>query len=315
MYPVVLPHLVDPRLAAELAALRRHGLQIRAVGPGDRRGLREALSDAVLLWHAPGGAPVTAELLGDAPRLRLVQALGSGVKAIDLAAAKARDIAVCAAPGADIRARAEMVLALTFACLRRLTALDRASRTGLWPAESEPAFGELGGRTVGLVGYGPVPARLAPVLKALGVAAVLYWHDQREPGADATFVPLRELFETSDVVSLHLPLTAATERLVDAAALGLMEPGSVLVNTAHAGLVDKAALVDALASGHLGAAGLDVLSTQALPRDHPLLGLSNVVLSPGVAARTPEALRRALAVAVENARRLRDGRPLLHRIA
>ena len=316
MYPVVLPHVVDPRLAAELAALRRHGLQVRAVGPGDRRGLREALRDAVLLWHAPGGAPVTAELLGDAPRLRLVQALGSGAEAIDLAAAKARGIAVCAAPGADTVATAEMVLALIFACLRRLPALDRASRTGLpWPAEGGPAFGELGGRTVGLVGYGPVPARLAPVLKALGAAAVLYWHGQREPGADATFVPLRELFETSDIVSLHLPLTAATERLVDAAALGLMRPGSVLVNTAHAGLVDEAALVDALASGHLGAAGLDVLSTQPLPRDHPLLGLGNVVLSPGVAARTPEALRRALAVAVENARRLRDGRPLLHRIA
>jgi phosphoglycerate dehydrogenase-like enzyme len=97
-----------------------------------------------------------------------------------------------------------MVLALIFACLRRLPALDRASRTGLpWPAEGGPAFGELGGRTVGLVGYGPVPARLAPVLKALGTAAVLYWHGQLEPGADATFVPLRELFETSDIVSLH----------------------------------------------------------------------------------------------------------------
>ena len=317
MYPVVLPQVVDPRLAAELAALRRHGLQVRVVAPDDRRGLREALSDAVLLWQAPGAAPVTAELLADAPRLRLVQALGSGAEAIDLAAARTRAIAVCAAPGTDTAATAEMVLALILACLRRLPALDRASRTGLpWPAaDGGPAFGELGGRTVGLVGYGPVPARLAPVLKALGAAAVLYWHGQREPGADATFVPLRELFETSDIVSLHLPLTAATERLVDAAALGLMRPGSVLVNTAHAGLVDEAALVDALASGHLGAAGLDVLATQPLPRDHPLLGLANVVLSPGVAGRTPEALRRALAVAVENARRLRDGRPLLHRIA
>jgi phosphoglycerate dehydrogenase-like enzyme len=315
MYPVVLPHAIDQGLAAELAALRRHGLQVRVVVPNDRRGLREALSDAVLLWYVPGGAPVTADLLGEAPRLRLVQALGSRAEVIDLAAAKARGIAVCAAPGSDTAARAEMVLALTFACLRRLPALDRASRTALWPAEGGPAFGELAGRTIGLVGYGPVPARLAPVLKALGAAAVLYWHGQQEPGADATFVPLRELFETSDIISLHLPLTAATERLVDAAALGLMQPGSVLVNTANAGLVDEAALVDALASGHLGAAGLDVLVTQPLPRDHPLLGFANVVLSPGVAGRTPEALRRALAVAVENACRLRGGRPLLHRIA
>ena len=118
----------NARLAAELAALRQHGLQVRVVAPGDRRGLRAALTDAVLLWHAPGGAPLAADLFAEAPRLRLVQALGSGAEAIDLAAAKARGIAVCAAPGADTAAVAEMVLALMFACLRRLPALDRASR-------------------------------------------------------------------------------------------------------------------------------------------------------------------------------------------
>jgi phosphoglycerate dehydrogenase-like enzyme len=316
MYPVVFLHAAGRALSVELAELRRHGLQIRVVAPGDRRGQRAALTDAALLWQVPGGAAVTADLLAQAPRLRQVQALGSGAAAIDLAAATARGIAVCIAAGADTTSVAEMVLALTLACLRRLPALDRASRTGLAPMETEAAFGELGGRTVGLVGYGPVPARLAPVLKALGAAAVVYWHGQREPGADASFVPLRELFETSDIVSLHLPLTAATERLVDAAALALMKPGSVLINTAHAELVDEAALVEALAGGHLGAAGLDAWAAiPPQPRDHPLLGLGNVVLSPGVAGRTPEALRRALAVAVENARRMRDGRPLLHRIA
>src|SRR4051812_30259335 len=312
MYPVVFLHAAGRALSVELAELQRHGLQIRVVAPGDRRGLRAALTDAALLWQVPGGAAVTADLLAQAPRLRQVQALGSGAAAIDLAAAKARGIAVCIAAGADTTAVAEMVLAPTLACLRRLPALDRASRTGLAPMETEAAFGELGGRTVGLVGYGPVPARLAPVLKALGAAAVVYWHGQREPGADANFVPLRELFETSDIISLHLPLTAATERLVDAAALALMKPGSILINTAHAELVDEAAL----ASRHLGAAGLDAWAAPPpQPRDHPLLGVGNLVLSPGVAGRTPEALRRALAVAVENARRMRDGRPLLHRIA
>jgi phosphoglycerate dehydrogenase-like enzyme len=320
MYPVVFHHAAGRDLAAELAALSRHGLQVRAVAPGDRRRLREALADAVLLWHVL--EPVSAALLAEAPRLRLVQALGpgAGAGAVDLAAARAQGIAVCAAPGAETPAVAEMALALTFACLRRLPALDRATRAGKgWvpPAAAEeegPSFGELGGRTVGLVGYGPVPARLAPALKALG-ATVVYWHRHREPGADAVFVPLRELMETSDVVSLHLPPTPETERLVDAAVLGLMKRGAVLVNTADGGLVDEAALADALASGHLGAAGLDVFATEPLPRDHPLLGLDNVVLSPRAAGRTPEALRRALRVAVENASRLRDGRPLLHRVA
>jgi phosphoglycerate dehydrogenase-like enzyme len=144
---------------------------------------------------------------------------------------------------------------------------------------------------------------------------VAYWHRHREPAADAAFVPLREQFETSDVVSLHLLPAPEAERLVDAAALGLMRRGAVLVNAAHGGLVDEAALADALESRHLGAAGLDVFAAGPPPRGHPLLGLENVVLSPGAAGRTPEALRRALAVAAENARRLRAGRPLLHRVA
>ncbi len=157
--------------------------------------------------------------------------------------------------------------------------------------------------------------RSAPVLGGMG-AAVLYW--DRRPAPEATtaaFVPLRELVETSDVVSLHLPLTPETERLVDASALGLMKPGSVLVNTAHGGLVDEAALAEALACRHLRAAGLDAFAAEPLPRDHPLLALDNVVVSPRVAWLTPEALRRSLRAAVENGRRLREGRPLLHRVA
>src|SRR5215218_8465210 len=184
MYPIVFSHATDCRLAIELAALRRYGLHVRIFSAGDRRGLSEALADAVLLWRVPGGVAVSANVLAQAPRLRLIQALGSAAEAIDLAAAKARGIAVCVAAGADTAAVAEMVLALTLACLRRLPELDRASRAGLlWLAEGGSAFGELGGRTIGLVGYGPVPARLAPVLKALGAAAVLYWHGQRERGA------------------------------------------------------------------------------------------------------------------------------------
>src|SRR4051812_48543397 len=116
MYPVLLPHAGDRGLAAGPAPPQRHGPPGGVSAPPDRRGLSEALRDAVLLWCVPGGAPVAAELLAEAPRLRLVQSLGSGPEAIDLAAARARGIAVCAAPGTDTVARAEMVLALTFTC-------------------------------------------------------------------------------------------------------------------------------------------------------------------------------------------------------
>src|SRR3954471_24473571 len=114
MYPVVFLHAADRPLSVERAGLRRHGLQVRVVAPGDRRGVRAALTDAVLLWQVPGGTAVTAHLFAEAPPTPLVQYLGPGAAAIDLAAARARGIAVCVAPGADTVATAEMVLALIF---------------------------------------------------------------------------------------------------------------------------------------------------------------------------------------------------------
>ena len=116
-------------------------------------------------------------------------------------------------------------------------------------------------------------------------------------------------------MSLHLPLVPETERLIDGAALARMKPGAILVNTARGGLVDEAALVAALTSGHLRAAGLDVFAEEPVPPDNPLLALDNVALMPHVAWLTPETLDRSLDVAIENMRRLRDGAELLHRVA
>lgn len=201
MQPVVFHHAASRELWAELA---RHGLQVRVVAPADRHGLREALADAVALWRV--GEPVTAALIAEAPRLRLIQQLGPdhppGV--VDLRAAQARGVAVCATPpGAATQAVAEMALALMLACLRRLPPLDRAVRAGAgWPpAEDQALCGEISGRTVGLLGYDAVAACLAPVLRAMG-ATLLYWDRRPKPEATAAFVPLRELIETSDIVSL-----------------------------------------------------------------------------------------------------------------
>ena len=222
MQPVVLPYAASRELATELAGLTRHGLQVRVIAPEDRRGLRAALADAAVLWHVL--EPVTAALLAEAPRLRLIQKIGVGLDSIDLTAAKARGIAVCSMPGTSTQAVAEMTLALMLACLRRLPTLDQALRAGMgWvlPADEQALYGEIGGRTVGLVGYGAVPARLAPMLRAMG-ARLLYWNRRPKGDVLAELVPLRELMETSDIVSLHLPLTPETERLIDASALGLI---------------------------------------------------------------------------------------------
>ena len=291
------------------------GLAVKAVAPGDDAALAAALPRAEVLWHVL--EPVTAAMIAAAPRLTLVQKIGVGVNTIDLDAARARGIAVCNMPGTNSRAVAELTLALLLACLRRVPALDAATRAGLgWsrPAGEMDRFGEVGGRTVGLVGYGAVPRLLAPVLRAMG-AKVLYW--ARKPDADASdaWRPLPDLLTTSDIVSLHLPLVPETARLIDSTALAGMRPGAVLVNTARGGLVDEAALVEALRDGRLAAAGLDVFADEPLPASHRLLAFDNVVLTPHLAWLTPETLERSLAVAVENCRRLGSGEPLLNRVA
>jgi len=135
-----------------------------------------------------------------------------------------------------------------------------------------------------------------------------------EPGQVAQRRELAELLAEADIVSLHLPLVPETERLIDRGALVRMKRGAILVNTARGGLVDEPALIEALTSGHLRAAGLDVFTQEPLPADSPLLALDNVVLMPHVAWLTPETLDRSLDVAVDNMRRLRDGAELRFRV-
>jgi phosphoglycerate dehydrogenase-like enzyme len=208
-----------------------------------------------------------------------------------------------------------MTLLLMLSALRRATRLDAAARTG-WdlPPVFQDHCGEVCGRTVGLVGYGAVPRRLAPVLQAME-ARVLYASRSSKPDAVGERVAVDALLGASDVVSLHVPLAPDTERLIDAGAIARMKPGAILINTARGGLVDEAALVEALRTGRLGAAGLDVFEIEPAAAGNPLFELDNVVCSPHVAWLTRETLERCLAVAVENCRRLEAGEDLLHRVA
>ena len=311
---VVLHYAAGPGLTRRVAQLEQQGLRVAICPVADPARYRREMADAEVLWHLLD--PVTAAVLEGAPALRLVQKIGVGVNTIDLDAARRRGVAVCNMPGTNTQAVAEMTLLLILAALRRVVRLDAATRAGEgWrlPAEVQDRYGEVCGRTVGLVGYGAVPGRLAPMLAAMG-ARVLFASRGPKPDAAGERRPLDALLRESDVVSLHLPLTAETERLIDAAAIARMKPGAVLVNTARGALVDEAALADALGRGQLGAAGLDVFEAEPLPADSPLLGLDNVVVTPHVAWLTQETMERSLAVAAENCRRLGAHEPLLHRV-
>ncbi len=308
---VLFHYQAGQRLTRRLEALAAEGLDVRAVAPGDPEALARELPLADILWHVL--SPVTAALIAAAPRLRLIQKWGVGLNTIDLDAARERGIAVANMPGTNTRAVVELTLLLMLACLRRLVELDPALRAGRWapPPATMEGLGELAGRRVGLVGMGAVPRMLAPILSAMDAEPV-YWSRCEKPGAPARFLPLAELLATSDIVSLHLPLTDETRCLVDVRAI---REGAILVNTARGGLLDELSLVEALRSGRLAAAGLDVFEAEPIARDNPLLALANATVTPHLAWLTGETLERSLLIACRNARALQAGEPLVFRVA
>ncbi len=248
--------------------------------------------------------------LEKAPRLRLVHKLGAGVNTIDVDTATRLGIAVANMPGANAPSVAEGTVLLMLAALRRLTELDRATREGRgWP--SDPSLGEtvrdIGGCTVGLIGYGNIAKRVETIVMAMGTPPSQVLHTSTRDDGHPGWRPLPELLAASDIVSLHLPLTDRTAGMLDRAALARMKPDAVLVNTSRGGVVDEEALVDALRTGGLAAAGLDVFAVEPIAADNPLLRLDNVVLTPHVTWYTADTMRRYLAHAVDNCRRMRDG--------
>ena len=310
----VLQYRASPGFRAQLAAAAPAWLRITVVDETDDAAFESAMRDADVLLHVL--KPVTAGVMATAPRLRLIQKIGVGVNTIDLDAARVRGIAVANMPGTNAQAVAEMALALLLATLRRIAMLDRETRRGSgWalPVETFDRVGEICGRTIGLVGYGEVPQRLAPALHGLG-AKLLYTARARKTHAIAEWRSFDALVSESDVISLHVPLGESTARMIDAAAIARMKPGVVLINTARGGLIDEPALLAALRSGQVAAAGLDTLAIEPAGAHHPLLACDNVVVTPHVAWLTPETLARSVGIAVENCRRLEQGEALLHQV-
>jgi phosphoglycerate dehydrogenase-like enzyme len=307
----VLQYRASPGLRRRIAAL---DIPTVIVNEADKHTFLREMYDADILLHVL--EPVTAAVIDAAPRLRLIQKIGIGVNTIDLDAARRRDIAVCNMPGTNTQAVAELTLLLMLATLRRLAELDRLTRAGRgWTLEPELSdeLGELSGRTVGLVGFGAVARRLVPILRAIG-AEVVYTSRRAVEELTIPFLPFRELLSVADLVSLHLPLTPETTGMIDAAALAAMKRGSILINTARGPLVDEVALHEALKSGHLRGAGLDVFSREPAGAGDPLISLPNVVVTPHLAWLTAETLERSLSIIVENCRRVAAGEPLLNRV-
>jgi D-3-phosphoglycerate dehydrogenase len=229
----------------------------------------------------PGFAAVDATLVERARSLRLVHKWGVGIDAIDLDALRRRGIALAITTGANAGPVAELAVALMLAVYRRIPYVNRALREGRWPTpEMRETCYQIAGKTVGLVGFGRIGRMVARRLSGFD-AQVIYFDPQPSGSSpDAIYRPLDELLAASDMVSLHLPLTTQTAKLIDAAAIARMKDGAVLINTARGGLVDEAALFDALKSGKLRGAGLDAFDPEPPAQDNPLLTLDQVVVTP-----------------------------------
>lgn len=306
----VLAHFIPGDRVLDFLAPHKDWLDVRFCAEDDDALFYRELPEAEVLWHVL--RPITGDVLHRALRLRLVHKMGVGVNTIDLGTATQLGILVANMPGANAASVAEGTVLLMLAALRRLIELDRYTREGDgWPLD--PALGEtvrdIGGCTVGLIGHGSVAQRVERIVTAMG-AEVL--HTTTRNTGHPRWRNLPELLSTSDIVSLHLPLTDGTRGLLNSDALASMKPGSVIVNTARGPIIDETALLEALGTGQIAAAGLDVFEVEPIPAGHPLLALENVVLTPHVAWYTVDTMRRYLQMAVDNCRRIHDGQPLVN---
>lgn len=257
---------------------------------------------------------VDAPLLDALPTVRHVASYGVGVNHLDLAACRARKVLVTNTPGVLTDATADHAMALLLAAARRVAEGDRLVRAGGW-REVDPGFllgTEVTGKTLGIVGFGRIGQEMAR--RGLGFRMnVLYSGPRAVEFAGARHVPLDTLLAESDFVSLHCPLTPDTENLLSRERLARMRSGAIVVNTARGPVVDDAALAEALASGRIAAAGLDVF------RDEPrvpavYLGLENVVLTPHLGSGTRETRAAMARLVLEDALRFAKGEPVRHAV-
>jgi D-3-phosphoglycerate dehydrogenase len=309
---IVIPGDEPPQVqgSPHLERLRAHGEVIlytdRPTTPDEK--VRRA-AGAVCLVNSRGAVKWPGELLRRLPQLKMISVCGIGTDAIDLEAARDLGIVVCNIPGKTAGIVAEHALALMLAVARRAWFHTDALKRGRWKGVDNIY---LRGKTLGVVGTGAIGIEMARLGKAIGMNVVAWsFHPSTERAQQLglTYVSLDDLLRTADVVSVHVKLTADTRGLLGAREFALMKPGAIFVNTARGAVIDASALVEALHSGRLGGAGLDVYEAEPLPQDHPLLACEHVVLTPHNADQTPEGMDILNGGVVDNVIAFLEGRP------
>jgi phosphoglycerate dehydrogenase-like enzyme len=305
---IVIPDDAPPVMASSEAyrkLLERTHVDYHDTLPAGEEGLIERIAGAEIVINIRSSTRFGENVFRRSPDLRLLSLWGTGTDNVDLAAAARHGVTVTNTPGVSAFSIAEHALALLLAVARRIPRVDAEVRQGRWPRGQAV---QMHGKTLGIMGLGAVGRQFARLGAGIGMR-VIAWTMHPDPALGFELVSLDDLFRLSNVVSLHLRLSAETRGFVGRGELEKMKPSAILINTARGPIVDQEALLEALTAGRIAGAGLDVFDLEPLPAGHPLTRLENVVLTPHSAGVTPEALEAGLQLSIDNVWNFFTGHP------
>ena len=259
---------------------------------------------------------ITREILEACPELKLIALFATGFNNIDVEAARERGVLVCNAPGYSSNAVSQLAAALLLEICTQVGKHDAAVHSGAWTDNSyfcrvAPGLTEIAGKTVGVIGYGGIGQAFGRIMKAMGAELLVYSRHFRPELEDEHihYVNLNELYARADIISLHCPVNADSRGMIDAAALGKMKDGAILINTSRGALIDEEAVAAALRSGKLRALGQDAFAVEPIRPDNPLLSTPNTFLTPHIGWAPRETRARLLDIVAANIRCFIEGRP------
>lgn len=309
---IVVTDYTFGNLAHERAVADKHQIPLDEFQCTETEETRAAVAGAQVVFN--NFAPMNAQVLEAMPEGGVIIRYGVGVDNVDLEAATRRNISVCNVPDYGATAVADHATAFVLALARRLPTFDQAMLDGKWgPASIVPKLPDMADLTIGLLGFGRIAQEAAKRFRGFGselIASDPFANQQSATDLGVEIVETNELFQRSNVLSIHVPLIEATRHIVDHTAIAAMPEGAIIVNTSRGGLVDEIALIDALAAGKLAGAALDVFEQEPPPKDSPLLSAPNLLRSPHAAFYSDRSLNNLQRLAAEEADRYIQNEPL-----
>jgi len=277
----------------------------------DKRVIIERIGDAEAV--ITNKVPVTAEILDACPDIKYIGVLATGYNVVDLEAAKEKGIPITNIPAYSTDAVAQFVFALLLEICHHVGHHNQAVKEGKWSRSIDFCFWdypqtELSGKTMGIVGFGRIGQATARIAKAFGMNVIV--NTPRPGGPEEEFVSLEELYSRADVISLHCPLSPETKGMINKDSISKMKDGVILINASRGPLVEERDLADALASGKVRAAGVDVASVEPINEDNPLLTAENCIITPHIAWASKESRQRLMDIAVNNLGAFIKGAPI-----